>query len=154
MVSANLYLNPILMMLIPRNRGIVPWRGPLDDLLDMDFARPFAPRGVYPKVNVHETNTDIVVTADIPGIDPKDINIDVNDDTFTINGKLEEEKEEKDKKCLYQERFFGEFSRSFSLPSRVESEKVVAKFKNGTLTVIMPKFAASQRKKVKVEVEK
>lgn len=142
------------MMLVPRNRGLLPFRSALDDFFDGDAWKPIVSKGSFPRVNVHETDKDVIVTADIPGIDPKDINIDANDDMFTISGKIEEEKEEKDKRCLYQERYFGEFSRSFSLPTRVDSEKVSAKFKNGTLTVTMPKASSSNTKKVKVEVEK
>jgi HSP20 family protein len=111
-------------------------------------------RDGYPRVDIHETDKEVIATADIPGIDPKDISIDVNDDMFTISGKIEEEKEEKDKKCLYQERFVGEFSRSFSLPTRVDSQKVSAKFKHGTLTIHMPKMSATKTKKVSIEVEK
>jgi HSP20 family protein len=142
------------MMLVPRTRGMVPFRSALDDFFDADTWRPHMGRSGYPKVDIHETDKDVVATADIPGIDPKNINIDVNDDMFTISGKIEEEKEEKDKKCLYQERFFGEFSRSFSLPTRVDSEHVTAKFKNGTLSVHMPKMSATKTKKVNIEIEK
>jgi HSP20 family protein len=141
------------MMLVPRNRGMLPIRSALDDFFDLEGWKPHMVRGGYPRVNVHETDQEVIVTADIPGIDPKDIHIDVNDDMFTISGKIEDEKEEKDKKCLYQERFYGEFSRSFSLPTRVESDKVAAKFKNGTLSVHMPKASRSATKKVKIDVE-
>jgi len=142
------------MMLVPRTRGMIPFRSALDDFFGPDLWRSAMGRDGYPRVDIHETDKEVVATADIPGIDPKDISIDVNDDMFTISGKIEEEKEEKDKKCLYQERFVGEFSRSFSLPTRVDSQKVSAKFKHGTLTIHMPKMSATKTKKVNIEVEK
>lgn len=146
------------MILVPRrvhSRGVSPWKSPFEDFFDPDFFRPETNRMVsFPKVNVHETEKEIIVIADVPGIDPQDINIDVTEEQITVSGKIEEEKEEKEKRCLYQERFYGEFSRSFSLPTRVDASKVRASFKHGTLSITLPKLSSSNMKKVKVEIEK
>lgn len=109
---------------------------------------------MFPKVDVTETDTEIVVRANVPGIDPEKINIEVGDDYLSLSGAIEkEEKEEKKGKVYRYEREYGEFQRSFTLPARVKKDGVVAKAKNGVLTITLPKAEEERRAKVKIEVE-
>ncbi len=108
----------------------------------------------FPKVDVEETDNEIKVTANVPGIDPKDINVDVGDDYLSLSGKIEKEnKDEKNGKVYRYEREYGEFRREFSLPARVNKDSIVAKSKNGVLTITLPKSEEEMKKRVKIDVE-
>ncbi|MCR4328102.1 MAG: Hsp20/alpha crystallin family protein [Patescibacteria group bacterium] len=129
---------------------------------DGDFWDPFGDRTSFalsplrpsfPKVDIAETESEVTITANVPGIDPKDIEIDVNEDSISLSGKISKEEEEKDAKVYRYEREYGEFRRAFSLPVRVDAEKVVAKSKNGVLTITLPKSGAEKKKKVEVNAE-
>lgn len=108
---------------------------------------------IFPKVDISETEDAIKVVANVPGVDPDKIEIEVDNDILTISGKVEKEEEEKDEKFYRFERGYGEFRRQFSLPAKVDSEKVTAKAKNGVLTIILPKVEKESKKKIKVEKE-
>jgi HSP20 family protein len=109
---------------------------------------------LFPKVDVEETDTEIKVTANVPGIDPNDINVEVGDDYLSLSGKIEkEEADEKKGKVYRYEREYGEFRREFSLPARVNKDGIVAKAKNGVLTITLPKSEEEMKKRIKVEAE-
>ncbi len=110
---------------------------------------------LFPKVDVEETENEIRVTANIPGIDADNINVEVGDDYLSLSGKIEKEDSAEDKrgKVYRYEREFGEFRREFALPARVNKNGIIAKSKNGVLSVILPKSEEEKKKKVKVEVE-
>lgn len=141
-----------------RNRAVIPWSSPFDDLVDMTFEwpKPLTFRGSsLPRLDIEETEQDIIVTADVPGMNPEDIHVDVQDNMFTISGKHAEKEEDSSKKKYWHQERFMEFHRSFSLPARVDATNVAAKFmKNGTLKVTMPKLTEKSGQKVKIEVEK
>ncbi len=109
----------------------------------------------FPKVDVSETADEIKVVANIPGIDPDQLNIEVGDDYLSLSGKIEKELKDEDKKGkVYRyEREFGEFRREFGLPARVKADSISAKAKNGVLTITLPKSEEEKMHKVKVEVE-
>lgn len=109
---------------------------------------------VFPRVDVEETDSEIKVTANVPGIDPKDINVEVGDDYISLSGKIEkEDKEERKGKVYRYEREYGEFRREFALPARVKKDDIVAKSKNGVLTITLPKSEEEIKKRVKIDVE-
>jgi HSP20 family protein len=109
---------------------------------------------IFPKVDVEETDNEIKVTANMPGINPNDINVEVGDDYLSLSGKIgKEEKEERRGKVYRHEREYGEFRREFSLPARVNKDGIVAKAKNGVLTVTLPKSEEEMKKHVKIDVE-
>ena len=112
-----------------------------DSLFDPDEWFSFWPvkGSIFPKVDISETEDVIKVVANVPGVDPDKIEIEVDNDMLTISGKVEKEEEEKDEKLYRFERGYGEFRRQFSLPAKVDFEKVTAKAKNGVLTIILPK---------------
>ena len=106
------------------------------------------------KVDISEKGNEILVRADLPGIDSKNINIEVSGDSINISGKIEKSEEEKSENFYRMERRFGEFSREFALPAKVDPEKVQATFKNGVLKISLAKQASSQKKKIEVQEEK
>ena len=109
----------------------------------------------FPKVDVSETDDAIKVVASVPGIDPEKIDIEVGDDYLSLSGKIEKEnKDEEDGKVYRYEREYGEFRREFSLPARVNKDGIVAKAKNGVLSITLPKSEEERKAKIKVEVEK
>ncbi len=106
-----------------------------------------------PIVDVVETEGDITVKAEIPGIDPKDINISITGDTLTLKGEKKEEKENTDK-CYHRvESSYGSFKRIISLPVSVDVDKVTAVGKNGLLEITLPKKEESKTKKINVKVD-
>jgi len=110
---------------------------------------------VFPKVDVSETDNEITVTANIPGINPDKLNIEVGDDYLSLSGKIEKEnRDEKNGKIYRYEREYGEFRREFALPARVKADAITAKAKNGILRITLPKSEEEKKQRVKVEVEK
>ncbi len=106
-----------------------------------------------PMLDVSETKNDYVVKAELPGIDPKDIDISLMDDVLTIKGEKKQEKEEKEENYHVIERCYGSFSRSVRLPGQVQSDKINATFKNGVLKVTLPKTEEAKKKEIKIKVE-
>ena len=106
-----------------------------------------------PSLDVSETKSDLVVEAEIPGMDPKDIDISLSDGTLTIKGERKHEKEEKEKDYHLIERSYGTFTRMVRLPKEVKRDKISASYKNGILKVILPKSEEAVTKEVKIKVE-
>ncbi len=92
-----------------------------------------------PAVDVVESENGYEITADLPGMDEKNIEVKVTDGVLTMKDERQEEKEEKKKDYYLQERSFGSFQRSFELPETVDADKIEASFKKGVLTVKLPK---------------
>jgi HSP20 family protein len=132
----------------------------MNDLFERLFREPFSgleltepvPGNGWFRVDVAETDKEITLTADLPGMEEKDLDISISDGVITIQGERKEEKEEKDEKRHYRyvERSFGSFSRSLELPSTAEADKIAATFKKGVLTVKVPKKAEAKAKKIPV----
>src|SRR5574341_1136916 len=92
-----------------------------------------------PPIDLSETAEKIIVKVEIPGIDPKEVDISMQGDTLLIKGEKKEEKEEKGKNFYRMERRYGSFSRSIDLPASVDVNKVTAEYKNGVLQITMEK---------------
>jgi HSP20 family protein len=104
-----------------------------------------------PAVDIKETDTAFVITADIPGVDPKDIEVNMENGVLTIRGERKEEKEEEREGYKRIERVRGTFYRRFSLPDTADAEKISAKSKNGVLEITIPKQEKVQPRKIAVE---
>ena len=104
------------------------------------------------KFNVAETDKTVEVTADIPGVDIKDIEVQLREDVLTIKGEKKAEKDEKQKDYHLAERSYGMFERSFALPTGVMADKVEASFDKGVLKIVLPKAPEAQSKIKKIEV--
>ncbi|MBL26796.1 MAG: molecular chaperone Hsp20 [Rhodospirillaceae bacterium] len=108
---------------------------------------------LMPQIDVSEADGGYKLTAELPGIPEKDIDVSVADGVVTIKGEKKEEKEEKKKDYHVSERRYGSFQRSFRLPPDVDEGKIAASFKNGVLTLDMPKSAEAKASRKKIEVK-
>ncbi|MDQ7249883.1 Hsp20/alpha crystallin family protein [Dongia sedimenti] len=108
-----------------------------------------------PRIDVKETETGLEVSAELPGVDEKDVEVELQDDVLTIRGEKKIEKEEGDKEKGYHlmERSYGSFARSITLPFEADSEKVSADFSKGVLKVVIPRPATAVAKTKKIEVK-
>jgi HSP20 family protein len=105
-----------------------------------------------PAVDIYETPNELVVKADLPDVNEKDIDVRVENNLLTIRGERKFEKSVSEENYLRVERTYGAFSRSFSLPNTVNPESIGAEYKNGVLTVTLPKREESKPRQVKVTV--
>lgn len=108
-----------------------------------------------PRVDVTENDKEIKISAELPGMDEKDIDVSLQHDMLTIKGEKKEEKEDKGKDYYRMERSYGSFTRTIPLPIEVETDKVEAKFKKGVLNITLPKTAkaVAETKKIAVKSE-
>jgi len=145
---------------------LIPWRPfgelstfrrEMDRLWDRVFAgEPFARSFVgewSPTVDVSETKNELVVKAELPGLEAKDIEVNITGDLLTIKGEKKKEEEEKDEHHHHIERYYGSFQRSIRLPVNVQRDKVEAAFDKGILKVTMPKTEEAKKKEVKIKVK-
>jgi HSP20 family protein len=107
----------------------------------------------YPSLDIAETKNEVVVKAELPGMDPKDINVSLSDGMLTIKGEKKQEREEKEENYHLVERSYGSFTRSVALPKEVKNDKVSASYKNGVLRIVLPKSEEAKQKEVKIEVK-
>lgn len=119
-------------------------RGKLDNNL---FAGAWAPA-----VDIYETDQAIELKADLPEVDPKDVDVRVEDNTLFLKGERKFEKEVKEENFHRIERSYGSFSRSFALPHGIATDKISADYKNGVLKVTLPKREDSKPKQIQVKV--
>jgi HSP20 family protein len=115
-----------------------------DDLIDS------RERSWAPAIDVVHDNGNLVVRADVPGIKPEEVKIEVEDDILTVSGEHEEKKEEHDKRYLRRERRYGSFRRSMALPAGVEAKKIKAKTHDGIVEVVIPLPKESPKETVKI----
>lgn len=107
--------------------------------------------GATPLLDISETDTAIEAKLDLPGVESKEIEIQLHGNTVTVSGERKEEKEEKGKTYYRAERSVGSFSRSFSLPCPVEEDAVVAAYNDGVLTITLPKTEEAKTRKIEVK---
>jgi len=144
-------------------RPIMPLRD-IDRWFDDFFMRPFTPftfprvrmsamQEIMPDVDIFESDGDVVVKAELPGMKKEDIEVTLSDGTITISGEKKQEEAIKKKDYYKVERSYGSFCRTFSLPAEVKTDKVKSTFKDGVLEVRIPKSEAAKSKEVKVKIE-
>lgn len=128
------------------------WRSPFRTLGEFE---PFwsSKLAAAPAVDIAEGEKAYEVTAELPGMDEKNIEVKVVDGGLTIKGEKKDEREEKKKDYYLSERSYGSFDRYFRLPESVDADKIEASFKNGVLTVTLPKKAEAQKPAKKIEVK-
>jgi len=105
-----------------------------------------------PAVDVYEDEHNVTLKIEVPGIDEKDIDVRIEDNTLTVHGERKIEKEEKEENYRRVERQYGSFTRTFALPNTVDSEKVSANYDKGVLKIALPKKAEAKPKQIKVNV--
>ena len=121
-----------------------------------DFTRGFPTLGngkmeLLPSMDVTETDKEIEITAELPGLEEKDVQINVADNLLTIRGEKQAEREEKDKNYRLVERSYGSFERTLELPKGVNADAIKANIAKGVLTVTVPKPVPAQAKKIEVK---
>lgn len=139
-----------------RGLGLLdPFRKEMEDLFGRFFGEENGNgmKAWAPRVDVEETDKELLVKADLPGVDPKDIEIQIVDGVLTLKGEKKEQKEEKRKDYHRVERFSGSFFRAITLPAGADAEKVSATTSKGVVTVTIPKKVEAQPKKIAVKAQ-
>jgi len=139
-------------------RDLISLREAMDRLFEESFVWPRAgwltPLGPETlAVDMYETDEDVVVKTSVPGVKPEDIDITITGDTLTIKGETKAEEKVERANYIRQERRYGAFSRSLTLPTSVVAEKAKAEFENGVLTLILPKAEEVKPKTIKVKAK-
>jgi HSP20 family protein len=124
-----------------------------EDAFTRMLTEPQTNRPWAPAVDIYETENELVLKADLPDVDLKDIDVRVENQTLTISGERKFEKNDSTKGYHRIERSYGTFVRSFSVPNTFDTETIAADFKNGVLSVTLPKKEAAKPRQVKVEVK-
>jgi len=122
-----------------------------EDAFSRLLNEPQANRPWTPAVDIYETENELVLKADLPDIDSKDIDVRVENQTLTIAGQRNFDKQESVKGYHRIERSYGNFVRSFAVPNMFDTDHIGASFKNGVLTVSLPKKEAAKPRQIKIE---
>lgn len=104
-----------------------------------------------PRIDAKETDNELIISASLPGVDKKDIKVDITDNRITISGERKEENEQKSKTQYIREQRYGSFYRSFTLPVEVKSENAKASYKDGILKIVLPKQKTLKSKLLEIE---
>ena len=137
------------------------FRGRMDRLFNQMLNTPWTPvltedvanRGFLPAVDIRETPEQLMIVAELPGLDKKDVNITLENQVLTLAGERNFEKETKDETCHRIERSYGSFTRAFTLPSDADQKAITAQFAKGVLTLEIPKATAPANKAQTIEVK-
>jgi HSP20 family protein len=134
-------------------------RSEIDSVFDRFFRDPWggsalAPlTAAFPQLDVAETEHEITVRAELPGIKPEDVNIEVTGDVLRLSGEKSEQHEEKSGTFRYTERQFGSFSRAVQLPTAVDANQVDATYKDGVLCIRLPKHPEAKPRRIQVRAD-
>jgi HSP20 family protein len=142
--------------LVNRSNRLAVEAFPPFSLFEDTFNRLFSSEGVSqrpwsPAVDIAETDNDLVLTADVPGVKMEDIRIEIEDGTLTLSGSREFQSESGKGGYHRIERSYGKFQRAFSLPDSVDAEKVTAAYNEGVLKVVLPKKEVAKPRTIKVQ---
>lgn len=144
---------------------LVKWQNPARNLFNLnDFDRVFdelfqnrtlEPRvdETHPRINVEENENEWIISAELPGVAKKDVQINFQDNVLSISGEKKFEKEDKQKNFHRVERSFGRFNRSFNINSPIITDKIEAEFKDGVLIVTLPKAEEAKPKQINISVK-
>ena len=133
----------------------------LQERINRVFRESYGPEGrdeslttssFAPAVDVYEDEHNVTLKIEVPGIDEKDVDVRLENNTLTVHGERKIEKEEKEENYRRVERRYGSFTRTFTLPTTVDSEKISANYDKGVLKVTLPKKAEAKPKQIKVNI--
>jgi len=144
----------IMFNLIPRTTdSIFPRRWIFDSLFNDDLMLPFfdEEKTWIPAFDVSENEKDYVISAELPGIDVKDLDVNLSDGILTVKGEKKQEKEDQNENYHRVERYYGSFQRSFRIPAEIITDKIDAQYKDGILKLILPKAEVNPPKKIEVK---
>lgn len=125
--------------------------GRLGDFLPKDWETAMSTTAWNPSVDIFENDNDVVVKVELPGMDPKNIDVRLENNVLMLKGERRFERETKEENYHRVEREYGTFSRAFSLPTAVKEEKVNAEYKDGILKIVLPKKEEVKPKAIKIE---
>jgi HSP20 family protein len=139
-------------------RDVVSIQDEMNRLFDDFFGRPVLKtgwtEGVWsPIVDISEDKENMIIKSEMPGMSKDDVKISIQDNVLTLKGEKKQEKEEKDKNYHRIERNYGSFCRSFQLPTSVKSDKVKASYKDGVLSVTLPKTEEVKPKEIPISID-
>lgn len=124
------------------------------DLADFEpFERFLTGWPAIPAVDLVEKDAEFVITAELPGLDEKNVEVKLVNGTLTLSGEKKDEREEKEKDYYFSERRYGSFKRAFRVPDGVDADKIEAAFDKGVLTIRLPKTAEAQKAEKKIEIK-
>lgn len=106
-----------------------------------------------PSVDVSETDDQLVIKAELPGLDAKDVNVSISGDVLTVKGEKKKEEEKEDEHFHSSERYYGSFQRSFRLPANIKTDEVDATYDKGILQLRLRKTAESKKKEIEIKVK-
>ena len=130
------------------------WTNPLAALDTQDrWFGDFSQTDFQPKLDVTDDKSSLRVTLEVPGVDMKDLNVEVQDGVLTVSGEKRQEERTEEEGCYRTERSYGYFKRSVPLPSEVEGAKAEAKFDKGVLTIKLPKSERAKQQSTKVPIK-
>jgi HSP20 family protein len=143
------------------------FRGEMDRLFDrfgfpslrrmLDMEPGWRPASSFsfsaPAIDMSEDDRAYKISAELPGLDAKDVDLSISGGTLILKGEKRQEKEEKEKNYYFSERAYGSFQRAFELPSSVDREKIAADFSKGVLTITLPKTPDAQKQQKKIDVK-
>ncbi len=140
----------------PRRLGNV-WNTNIDRLFDnflnSDLRLSDEVSTVYPVVNIEETESEYLISAELPGMEKKDIHISLENNILALSGEKKSESKSEEKNFHRYERSYGKFYRSFELPHSVDREKIDASYKNGVLNISLPKAEEAKPKQIEVKIK-
>jgi HSP20 family protein len=132
------------------NWGLMDFRDEIEKMFN-DFNGNEAGEGFWtPSVDISEETDKLVMSVELPGVDKKDVKINLHENVLTIEGQKSKQTEEQKDKYYRCERSYGRFSRSFTLPTKVVAEKIDASYKDGILTVVLPKVEEAQPRQIQI----
>jgi HSP20 family protein len=137
-------------------RDLISFKDRIDRLFDDAFTRPVREEGLsswVPPVDIYETNENIVIKVELPGLNRDDFTIEIKDNLLTLKGEKKIEKDVKEENYHRIERSYGNFQRTFSLPSNVKESDAKAKYKDGILEIVIPKVEEAKPKQIKVDIQ-
>jgi HSP20 family protein len=135
---------------------LVSLRDAMDRLFEDSFVRTGRVLGLNPgmvPIDIYQQDGTIVVKAPLPGVRPEDIDVSVVGDTLTIKGEMKQEQQVKSENVIRQERRYGAFSRTVTLPTPVDTSKANASYENGVLTLLLPVSEEAKPKEIKVQAK-
>ena len=118
--------------------------------LDKDWEKTMSTTAWNPSVDIFENDNDVVVKAELPGMDPKDIDVRLENNVLMLKGERRFEKETKEENYHRIEREYGTFTRSFAMPAAINGDKVTAEYKDGVLKIVLPKKEEIKPKPIKI----
>ena len=140
-------------------RNVSDIQGEVNRLFDTFLGRPMAPsapatRSWLPAVDMHETQDDLVLTVEVPGVREKDVKVSITGDLLTIRGERRWDEDAKSQQFLHVERVYGQFERAFNLSHAVQSDKIEATYRDGVLEVSIPKAEEAKPREIQVKTAK